>query len=208
MALIESKAKNDPKGTFRRLLVDVLREQRDYAKAEQVLRDLVKEAKDDVNLSAALVQVVSLQAAEAAAAGKIELQRSLDEKALTMIREERKRHPSSLVFLQAECDLAARAGRLQPGPGDHRGDRQALAGIDDGPASPCPPLRPAGQDQRGGQGLQRSPGTEPPPARYPRPARPGADQAGRYRRGGEAGEDRARRRTRTGSTPCSWKPGR
>ena len=110
VALIESKAKNDSKGTFRRLLVDVLREQRDYPKAEQILRELVRESKDDLNLSAALVQVVSLEAAEAAAAGNTELQRSLDEKALTMIREERKRHPSSLLFLQAECDLAARAG--------------------------------------------------------------------------------------------------
>jgi tetratricopeptide (TPR) repeat protein len=110
VALIEEKAKNDPKGVFRRLLVDVLREQRDYPKAEQLLRDLARESKDDLNLAAALVQVISLQAADAAAAGKIDLQRSLDKKALTMIREELKRNPSSLILLQTECDLAARGG--------------------------------------------------------------------------------------------------
>ena len=42
MALIESKTKNDPKGTFRRLLVDVLRDRQEYDRAEQVLRELIE----------------------------------------------------------------------------------------------------------------------------------------------------------------------
>ena len=40
LAILESKTQNDPKGTFRRLLVDVLREQRIYGKAEENLRNL------------------------------------------------------------------------------------------------------------------------------------------------------------------------
>jgi predicted Zn-dependent protease len=112
LGLIESKTKDDPKGTFRRLHVDVLRERREYEKAEQVLRGLIAESPEDANLAAALVQVVSLEAAEAAEAGQTDRQRSLDEKAMVMIRDYRKRYPRSVVFLQAECDLAARGGDL------------------------------------------------------------------------------------------------
>ncbi len=112
IALLESKTGNDPQGTFRRLLVDVLRERKEYEKAEQVLRKLIEEAPEDANLAAALVQVLSIQAGEAAVAGKTERQRALDEKALVMIRDYRKRYPRGIVFLQAECDLAARGGDL------------------------------------------------------------------------------------------------
>jgi predicted Zn-dependent protease len=112
LAAIEERAKNDRKGTFRRLLVDVLRGERQYERAEQELRRLTQEAPDDVNLAAALVQVVSLEAAEAAALGKVDRQHSLDDQALTMIRDYRKRYPQSLAFLQAECDLTARGGDI------------------------------------------------------------------------------------------------
>ena len=108
LELIESRAKADPKGKFRRLLVDVLREQRQFEKAERRLRELTQESPDDENLSAALVQVLSQEAAEAAAAGDADRQRSLDEKARAAIEADRKRFPNSLIFLQAECDLAAR----------------------------------------------------------------------------------------------------
>ena len=112
VAFIESKAKVDPKGTFRRLLVDVLRERKEYEKAEEVLGRLIEETPDDANLAAALVQVLSLEASEAAAAGKTDRQRTLDEKALVLVRDYHKRYPRSVVFLQAECDLAARGGDL------------------------------------------------------------------------------------------------
>ena len=112
IALVESKTNDDPKGTFRRLLVDVLRDRKEYERAEQVLRKLIEVTPDDANLAAALVQVLSLQAGEAAVAGKADRQRALDEKALVLIRDYRKRYPRSVVFLQAECDLAARGGDL------------------------------------------------------------------------------------------------
>ncbi len=112
LELIESKTHDDPRGVFRRLLVDVLRERKEYERAESLLNKLLAESPEDANLAAALVQVVSLEAAEAAAAGKSTLQRTLDDKALVMIRDFRKRYSRSIVFMQAECDLAARAGDL------------------------------------------------------------------------------------------------
>ncbi len=66
LAFVEAKAKDDPKGPFRRVLVEKLREQKQYDRAEQLLAELHKEFPDESNLAAALVQVVSLQAAEAA----------------------------------------------------------------------------------------------------------------------------------------------
>ncbi len=93
-------------------LIDVLREQKEYEKAEHELAELVREAPDDMNLAAALVQIISLEAAQAAAQGRADKQRALDEKAVTMIRDYRKRFPTNLTFLQAECDLVARGGDL------------------------------------------------------------------------------------------------
>ena len=55
IAVVESKAKSDSKGTFRRLLVDVLMERKAYEKAEKVLRRLIEEKPDDVTLAAAPV---------------------------------------------------------------------------------------------------------------------------------------------------------
>ena len=55
--LVQSKTKDDPKGTFRRLLADVLRQQKDYEQAERVLRQLVQESPDDLVLAAAFVQL-------------------------------------------------------------------------------------------------------------------------------------------------------
>ena len=112
LAFMEAKAKADPKGPFRRTLIDVLREQKEYEKAEHELAELVREAPDDMNLAAALVQIISLEAAQAAAQGRADKQRALDEKAVTMIRDYRKRFPTNLTFLQAECDLVARGGDL------------------------------------------------------------------------------------------------
>src|SRR5262249_41849840 len=62
------------------------------------------------NLAAALVQVVSLEAAEAGEWNQVDRQRQLNEQAAAMIREYRTRYPNDLAFLQAECDMAARRG--------------------------------------------------------------------------------------------------
>ncbi len=108
--LVEAKAKAYPAGQFRRELVNVYREQKLYDRASKLLRELIEESPDDTNLAAALVQVVSLDAAEAGSADQPDRQRELNDRAATMIRQYRERFPNSIVFLQAECDLVARRG--------------------------------------------------------------------------------------------------
>jgi cellulose synthase operon protein C len=110
LAFVESKAKEDPEGPFRRVLVEKLREQKHYDRAAQLLAELHKEFPEESNLAAALVQVVSLQAAEAASRGQSERQRQLEDRTAAMIREYRARYPDNAAFLQTECDMAARRG--------------------------------------------------------------------------------------------------
>jgi tetratricopeptide (TPR) repeat protein len=110
LAFIEAKAKEDPKGPFRRVLVEKLREQKQYDRAAQLLAELHKEFPTKSNLAAALVQVVSLQAAEAGARGQSDRQRQLEDRATAMIREYRELYRDNAAILQTECDLAARRG--------------------------------------------------------------------------------------------------
>ena len=95
---------------MRRELVKVYREQKRYDQAAELLRELLKETPDDTNLAAALIQVVSIEADEAGARYQTDRQRELNNQAVSMIREYRARFPSSPVFIQAECDMAARRG--------------------------------------------------------------------------------------------------
>jgi tetratricopeptide (TPR) repeat protein len=107
---VEATAKAFPKSEFRRELVSVYREQKLYDRAAEVLRELLTESADDSNLAAALVQIVSLQAADADARSEPDRQRELNDKARAMLQEYRQRFPSSLMLLQTECDMVARKG--------------------------------------------------------------------------------------------------
>ncbi|APW60353.1 tetratricopeptide repeat protein [Paludisphaera borealis] len=110
LAFVESKAKDEPKGPYRRMLIDVYRDQKNFEGAEKLLRELATEFPDDVNVSAALVEVASLSAAHAAASGDADRTRAAEEKSANLIREFRAKYPLNLTFLQAECDQAARGG--------------------------------------------------------------------------------------------------
>ena len=111
LAFVEEKAKHEPKkGPYRRMLIDVYRDQKNFDGAEKLLRELAAELPDDVNVSAALVEVASLAAADAAASGDAEKSRAAEEKSAELIREFRAKYPTNLTFLQAECDQAARRG--------------------------------------------------------------------------------------------------
>jgi predicted Zn-dependent protease len=107
---VEAKAKAFPKSQLPRELVKVYREQKRYAQAAAMLRDLLKESPNDTNLAAALIQVVSIEADEAAARNQPDRQRELNLQAAAMIREYRERFPTSPVFVQAESDMALRRG--------------------------------------------------------------------------------------------------
>jgi cellulose synthase operon protein C len=110
VAFVEAKAKEFPKGPFRRELVSIYRDLRDYERAAALLRELMVEFPDDANLAAALVQIVSFQAFDARTRNQPDLERELNLKAATMLKEFRSRFEKNLVLLQAECDLVQRRG--------------------------------------------------------------------------------------------------
>ena len=110
---VEARAREFPKSDLPRELVKVYRDERLYDKADRLLRDLLKAYPDDINLAAALIQVVSFEATEAGAKNQPDRQRELNLQAAAMVREYRGRFPSSPVFIHAECDMAARGGDLR-----------------------------------------------------------------------------------------------
>jgi cellulose synthase operon protein C len=107
---VEAKAKAYPQGPFRRNLVSIYRELRQFDQAARLLAELSAEFPDDTNLAAALVQVISLQASDAAAVNQPDKERALNDQAAAMIQEFRGRFRTNPVFLQAECDIVARRG--------------------------------------------------------------------------------------------------
>ena len=146
------------------------------------------------NLAAALVQVVSLEAAEAAAAGQ--------GRAAAVARREGASHdPRVPQRYPDEPDLPP--GRMRPG-GPRRRLTRAIAITQEidkvaktstmGPLLRARLYRPAGQDARGGQGLRRGARarTHASPTSASCSAR--TAQARRARRGARAGQARARRR--------------
>lgn len=114
VAFVESKAagETNPKGLFRRMLVQIYRDQNDFTGAERVLRELLTSNPKDSQVAANLVRILALEAIQASDRGKPDLERSLNDKAAGMLREFRTQFPNDLAFLQAECDLAARRGDL------------------------------------------------------------------------------------------------
>ena len=87
------------------------REQKQYDRAEQLLAELHKEFPDESNLAAALVQIVSLQAAEAASRGPG--RPAAAAQGPGRVHDPRVSAPgipTTSAFLQAECDMAARRG--------------------------------------------------------------------------------------------------
>jgi cellulose synthase operon protein C len=109
---VEAKAKAFPKGDMPRELVNVYREERLYDKADRLLRDLLESSPDETNLAAALIEVVSYEAADAAVRNQPDRQREFNNRAGAMIREYRARYPNNMVFVRAECDMVARRGDL------------------------------------------------------------------------------------------------
>jgi tetratricopeptide (TPR) repeat protein len=114
VAFVESKAKaeTDPRGPFRRMLVQIYRDLNDFAGAERVLRELLAANPKDSQVAANLVKIVALQAIDASERNQPDVERKLNEKVSALLREFRGQFPNDLAFLQAECDLAARRGDL------------------------------------------------------------------------------------------------
>jgi predicted Zn-dependent protease len=120
VAFVESKAragtadkdkdKERENDDFRRLLVEVYAEQKDYAGAERVLLELLKKSPKDATVAVNIVRLATLQSIEAAARHDQAQRRAFEEKAARLIREFRAQFPADVSFVQLECDLAARRG--------------------------------------------------------------------------------------------------
>ena len=109
-AFVEGRAKADPKGPFRRMLLTVYSDHGDFASAERVASELVKEDPNDAEAAAAEIRMLAAQSYEAASRGdRIETKR-LDEKAAALIYECRSRFKADPTFTQLDCELELRRG--------------------------------------------------------------------------------------------------
>jgi predicted Zn-dependent protease len=109
---VAARAQDAAGDDFRRLLVEVYAEQRDYAAAERVVRGLIKKAPRDPALASNLIRLIVLESIDAAAHGNLAQRRACEEKAGALTRDFRVQFPGDMTFLLLECDLAARRGDL------------------------------------------------------------------------------------------------
>ncbi len=109
---LEAKAKADPKGPFRQMLLATYRDNNDFASAERVAAEVVKDDPSDAGTAATRVQLIAAQATEAAQNGDQAEAKRLDDKAAGLIFEDRNRFKNDPTFLQLDCELAIRRGDL------------------------------------------------------------------------------------------------
>jgi predicted Zn-dependent protease len=107
---VETAVKNDPSREMRSVLAEAYRENLQFAKAEDVVRGLLKETPKDTRLSAALVGLVANRSAVAFEAGDTATAQKAETEALDLIRKYRAQFPGDLNFPQADWDLAMRRG--------------------------------------------------------------------------------------------------
>src|SRR5581483_3501353 len=86
LAFVEARAKDDPKGIYRRLLVDIHRDERRYEQAAAILRGLLEESPDDATLATGLVQMVAAQAIDAGRRGDRKGEQTLNTETSALIR--------------------------------------------------------------------------------------------------------------------------
>ena len=111
-AFVAARAKADPKGPYRDLLLTTYRDNKDFAAAGQVATEIVKDNPGDAGAAATVVQLMAAEANEANAAGDRAGARSIDEKAAALIAQDRNRFQADPTFLQLDCELAIRRGDL------------------------------------------------------------------------------------------------
>ena len=109
-SFLEEKGKANPKGPFRGMLLNLLAESGDYASAERVAAELVKENPNDANAAAAQVRMIAGQSFDATNRGDRAEAKRLDEKASALIYEYRSRFKTDLTFIQLDSELELRRG--------------------------------------------------------------------------------------------------
>lgn len=97
---------------LRSFLVQVYREEKRPADAEKLLRETIRETPNDPTPAALLIRVISDQAIAAVDRGDSDKAHILNEACAKEVEANRKKFPDDSVFLQAECELAARLGEI------------------------------------------------------------------------------------------------
>ena len=109
---LAAKAKADPKGPYRQMLLATYRDHGDFASAEQVATEISQANPDDAQTATTRIQLIASQANSANARGDRAEAKRLDEKAATLIYEDRTKFKTDPTFLQLDCELAIRRGDL------------------------------------------------------------------------------------------------
>ncbi|HEU5115417.1 MAG TPA: tetratricopeptide repeat protein, partial [Isosphaeraceae bacterium] len=116
VAFVEERAKANPTGPARTLLVDIYAERGELDKAREVLRTLIDETPKTSPAAASMLSrmagFVAAQAAEAARKGDTRNESVHLREADNLIADGRERFPDDLRFPRLECELAARSGDL------------------------------------------------------------------------------------------------
>ena len=107
---LEDRAKGDPKGPYRRMLMSFHREQGDFAAAEKIAAELLKETPNDSALAVAQVRMVAAQAIEAGRAGDKAAEKKLNDREAALIRDARPRFKADPNFPQLEGEMELRRG--------------------------------------------------------------------------------------------------
>lgn len=109
---VATRAKANPEGPYRQMLLTIYSDQHDYAAAGRVAAELLKENPKDAATAATQVQLVAAEVAEATGKGDAVEARRLNDRAAALIAEHRNRFKDDLTFLQLDCELAIRQGDL------------------------------------------------------------------------------------------------
>ena len=111
-AFVEAKARANPSGPYRQMLLTTYRDGGDLAAAERVAEEIVKADPTDAVTTATQVQLIAAQVAEANRKGDRIEARRLDDRAAALIYEDRSRFKDDPTFIQLDCELAIRRGDL------------------------------------------------------------------------------------------------
>ena len=111
-AFVEEKAKANPAGPYRQMLLATYRDAKEFASAERVAAEITKADPTDAGTAATQVQLIAAQVGEASRRGdRAEIKR-LDDRAAALIYEDRARFKEDPTFIQLDCELAIRRGDL------------------------------------------------------------------------------------------------
>jgi tetratricopeptide (TPR) repeat protein len=110
LEFVERAAQEHDKPELKHLLVEVLREERRFDKADALVTRLLEAEPKNAKLATTLIGLVAAQAAEAAKSDDVTTESRLNERCQTLIQQFRAAFPEEPAFIQAESELAERTG--------------------------------------------------------------------------------------------------